>query len=820
MNRDLIRSLEQLLGNDGVLSTREDLLLYEYDGSVEVARPECVVFPRSTEDVVRIVALSNRHEVPLVGRGAGTGLSGGALARHGGILVVFSRMNQILGIDIENRRAVVQPGVVNLDLTRAVEHAGLHYAPDPSSQKACTIGGNVAENAGGPHTLAYGVTTNHVLGLKLVLPTGEEVQIGSSPLDATGYDLAGLFVGSEGTLALVTEITVKLTPLPETIKTLLAVFDSLDDATETVVDITSRGITPAACEMMDGWTLRAVEAYVHAGFPLDSAAVLLLEVDGLREAVEEQSESVAEVCRLHHAREVRVARDAQERDLLWKGRKNAFGAIGRICPTYYVQDGVIPRTKLPATLRRITEIGRKNGFEIGNIFHAGDGNLHPIILFDARNEAEFKRVVTTAGEIIQFCIEMGGAITGEHGVGMEKDHLMPLSFSAVELDLMRGVRDAFNPKGLLNPGKIFPDEQRMRRDTRSTLAACGNDGPMSASAKISETRFADIVGPDYVALDPEILSSFEIDGVTPAAVARPGSAQEVADLVRLAAAENLAVIATGSRSKLGIGMPPARYDVAIDMTRLDAIVAYDPGDLTLAVKAGIPLHKLASMLEEQRQFLPLGVPFFDRTTVGGTIATGVDTPLRQLFGTARDYLLGMEFVTGEGNLTKSGGRVVKNVTGYDLHKLMIGALGTLGIITKINFRTFPLPAASRGFVATFVTAEAALGFRHRIARSALAPSTIEILSPGVAELFYSDAASRIEPAALRPDLLSNAKWTLTSGYAGSDRVLRVTKRICVEWRKKPVRPISWCSRTISRLRGAGCGNLFRLRSHLHRRRRS
>jgi glycolate oxidase FAD binding subunit len=294
---------------------------------------------------------------------------------------------------------------------------------------------------------------------------------------------------------------------------------------------------------------------------------------------------------------------------------------------------------------------------------------------------------------------------------------------------------------------------------------------MSASAKISETRFADIVGPDHVALDPEILSSFEIDGVTPAAVARPGSAQEVADLVRLAAAENLAVVATGSRSKLGIGMPPARYDVAIDMARLDRIVAYDPGDLTLGVEAGIPLHKLASVLKEQRQFLPLAVPFFDRTTVGGTIATGVDTPLRQLFGTARDYVLGMEFVTGEGNLTKSGGRVVKNVTGYDLHKLMIGALGTLGIITKINFRTFPLPAASRGFVATFVTAEAALDFRHRIARSALAPSTIEILSPGVAELFYSDAAARIEPAALRPNLLSNAKWTLTSGCAGSDHVL-------------------------------------------------
>jgi glycolate oxidase len=456
MKRELIRSLETFLGPDGVLSSREDLLLYEYDGSVEMARPECVVFPGTTEDVVRIVELANRYQTPLVGRGAGTGLSGGALARHGGIIVVFTRMNRILGIDAENRRAIVQPGVVNMDLTRAVEHAGLHYAPDPSSQKACTIGGNVSENAGGPHTLAYGVTTNHVLGLQLVLPTGKVVRIGSSALDAAGYDLTGLFVGSEGTLALVTEIIVKLTPLPEAVKTLLAVFDALDDATETVADITSRGITPAACEMMDGWTLRAVEDYVHAGFPLDSAAVLLIDVDGLREAVEEHAQSVAEVCRSHNARDVRVAKDAKERDLLWKGRKNAFGAIGRICPTYYVQDGVIPRTKLPATLRRINEIGKKNGFEIGNIFHAGDGNLHPIILFDARKPGEFERVVSTATEIIQFCIEMGGAITGEHGVGMEKDHLMPLLFTEAELGLMRRVRDAFNPVGILNPGKIFP----------------------------------------------------------------------------------------------------------------------------------------------------------------------------------------------------------------------------------------------------------------------------------------------------------------------------------------------------------------------------
>ncbi|MGB6718751.1 MAG: FAD-linked oxidase C-terminal domain-containing protein, partial [Candidatus Acidiferrales bacterium] len=368
----------------------------------------------------------------------------------------FARMNRILEIDIENQRAVVQPGVVNSDLSAAVAHAGLHFAPDPSSQKACTIGGNVSENAGGPHTLAYGVTTNHVLGMQLVLPDGQPIRIGGKSLDAPGYDLCGLFVGSEGTLALVTEVTVRLTRLPEAIKTLLAIYDRIDDATESVVEITARGITPAACEMLDGWTLRAVEAWVHAGFPLDSAAVLLIEVDGMREAAEEHAAQITEVCKLHGAREVRVARDAKERDLLWKARKNAFGAVGRLSPTYYVQDGVIPRTKLPQTLREIDRIGKENGFEIGNIFHAGDGNLHPIILFDARDPQQFQRAVSTADAIIRFCIEMGGAITGEHGVGMEKDRLMPLLFTEADLALMRTVRDAFNPVGRLNPGKIFP----------------------------------------------------------------------------------------------------------------------------------------------------------------------------------------------------------------------------------------------------------------------------------------------------------------------------------------------------------------------------
>jgi glycolate oxidase len=431
-------------------------MLYEYDGSVEIARPTCVVFPTNTAEVVSLVEIAKRHQTPIVGRGAGTGLSGGALARKGGIIIGFSRMNRILDVDAENQRAIVQPGVVNSDLSAAVAHLGLHFAPDPSSQKACTIGGNVSENSGGPHTLAYGVTANHVHALQVVLPTGELVRLGSAAPDPIGYDLTGLFVGSEGTLGLVTEITVKLTRLPESVKTLLAIFDAVDDATESVVDITARGITPAACEMLDGWTIRAVEAYIHAGFPTDSAAVLLIDVDGLQEAAEAQAIAVAEVCKAHRAREVRIARDSRERDLLWKGRKNAFGAVGRLSPTYYVQDGVIPRTKLPATLRRIDEIGKRHGFEIGNIFHAGDGNLHPIILFDARSAEQFQRAVAASDEIIQFCIEMGGSITGEHGVGMEKDRLMPLLFSETDFALMRRVRDAYNPAGLLNPAKIIP----------------------------------------------------------------------------------------------------------------------------------------------------------------------------------------------------------------------------------------------------------------------------------------------------------------------------------------------------------------------------
>ena len=449
------KRLAKLLGPRGYLDRPEDLTHYESDGSVDKHQPDMVVFPRSTEEVAAIVRIAAEFDVPLVGRGAGTGLSGGAIPRQGGITVAFARMNRILEIDLENERAVVQPGVVNLDITLAVQSAGYFYAPDPSSQRACTIGGNVAENAGGPHTLAYGVTTNHVLGLELVLPDGSVVGTGGAP-DLPGYDLTGLLTGSEGTMALVTKIIVRLMRRPEMVKTALAIYDSNEDAGRTVAEITARAITPVAVEMLDGVMLRMVEEATHAGYPMDAAAVLLIELEGMREAVEEQVEEVREACKISGAREFRVARSAEERELLWKGRKNAFGAVGRVSPTYYVQDGVVPRTQIAPTLQFINQVAAKHGLTISNIFHAGDGNLHPIILFNPRVPGDLEKARAAGEEILGYCIAAGGSITGEHGVGMEKNELMPQQFSPATLETIGRLKLLFDPADRLNPGKVLP----------------------------------------------------------------------------------------------------------------------------------------------------------------------------------------------------------------------------------------------------------------------------------------------------------------------------------------------------------------------------
>jgi glycolate oxidase len=449
----LHQRIESLLGPLGYLYKPEDLTLYEYDGGVDKSRPDMVVFPQSTADVVSIVKIAAEYNLPIVGRGAGTGLSGGAIARAGGIVISFARMNQILEIDLANERAIVQPGVVNLDITMAVDAQGYFYAPDPSSQRACTIGGNVSENAGGPHTLCYGVTTNHVLGIEAVLPDGTVIETST---EGEGYDLTGILVGSEGTMVLVTKVIVRLMRKPELVKTLLAIYNCAEDAGETVEKITAHAITPAAIEMMDGVMLRMIEEATHAGYPMDAAAVLLIELEGLRETVEEQVEQIREACLSCRAREVRVARDSTERDLLWKGRKNAFGAVGRASPSYYVQDGVVPRTQIAPTLKFIHEVGDRYGFRISNIFHAGDGNLHPLILFDHHVPGELERVKQASDEILDHCIAVGGSITGEHGVGMEKMEMMGHQFAPDTLEMIARFKKLFDPGCRLNPGKVLP----------------------------------------------------------------------------------------------------------------------------------------------------------------------------------------------------------------------------------------------------------------------------------------------------------------------------------------------------------------------------
>ena len=463
MDKSVLNDLAAIVAPQPLLTQPEDMLVYECDGhTLDKAPPDVVVFPTCTQQVVDIVKLANRHDIPFVARGAGTGLSGGALALEGGIVIEMCRMNKILEIDYGNQRAVVQPGLVNLHLSLAVSDGGFYYAPDPSSQGSCTIGGNVAENSGGPHTLKYGVTTNHVLGLEVVLPNGELVHFGGAVLDTPGYDLTGLFVGSEGTFGIVTSVTVRIMRKPQAVKTLLAFFDTVEAASNAVSGIIGAGIIPAAIEMLDNLAIQAVEAAIQAGLPLDAGALLLIELDGIDDGMEADAQRIADICEQNDCQNVRVAQDDAERALLWKGRKEAFGAIGRLTPNYYTHDGVIPRTRLPEALTRLQIISHRHGLRIANVFHAGDGNLHPLVLYDERDEEEVERVHKAGHDILQTCVDLGGVLSGEHGIGLEKKNCMPWLFSEADLDVMRRVRQVFNPRELCNPNKVIPLRGRCR----------------------------------------------------------------------------------------------------------------------------------------------------------------------------------------------------------------------------------------------------------------------------------------------------------------------------------------------------------------------
>jgi glycolate oxidase len=458
MNRDdLIERLGEIVGPENVLSSHMDLMLYSYDASLEKGKPDVVVLPDSTAEVSKMMALAHNEKIPILGRGSGTNLTGGTIPVKGGIVVHFSRMNRILEIDVPNRTATVEPGVITLDLQTAVSKMGLVYQPDPASQKVSTIGGNIAENSGGPHCLKYGVTSNHVQGLELILDDGTVIETGGKSWDNPGYDLTGLFVGCEGTLGLVTKAILKLERAPEAVKTMLAIYDTIEDGANTVSAIIAEGIIPATLEMMDNTVMRAVEETIKVGYPLDAAAILIIELDGMPEGMDERARRIMAVCEQNNVREVKIAKDEAERAMLWAGRKGAFGAVGQVRPSYLCCDGTVPRTKLPEVLNKVIAIGEKYDLPIGNVFHAGDGNLHPLIMFDERDADEKERVIKASTEILKACADAGGTISGEHGVGLEKLKETAFIFCQEDLELERKIKRAFDPQGLINPGKMIPE---------------------------------------------------------------------------------------------------------------------------------------------------------------------------------------------------------------------------------------------------------------------------------------------------------------------------------------------------------------------------
>jgi glycolate oxidase len=456
MDAAFLAELRGVVGADAVLHEPYQLLTYECDALPHLREsPSAVVLPASAAEVQSVVRLCARNGIPFVARGHGTGLSGGALPVKGGVVIALSRLNRVLEVDLDNQRVTVEPGVTNLEITKQVAPFGYYYAPDPSSQQVCSIGGNVAENSGGVHCLKYGFTTHHVLGVEAVLPDGEIVHLGGTLVDTPGPDLLGLVIGSEGTLAVVTKVIVKVLRKPQAVQTLLAAFDSIDAAGGAVSDIIGAGIIPAAIEMMDALAIQAAEAAVHPNFP-PADTVLIVELDGPAEEVSGLFPLVHDICTRRGASTVEVAQNDEQRMRIWRGRKAAFAAMGRVSQNYYVQDGVVPRTRLPEVLKRIKELSERSGLGIANVFHAGDGNLHPLICYDERVPGEADRAVAAAAEILAYCIEAGGSLTGEHGIGADKSRYMPTMFSADDLDVMQRVREAFDPRGLSNPGKVFP----------------------------------------------------------------------------------------------------------------------------------------------------------------------------------------------------------------------------------------------------------------------------------------------------------------------------------------------------------------------------
>ena len=649
LNETAELALKSLLSSNQVTTDPVELITYEMDATQDRGLPDAVVFPHTANEVSQVIAWANEHQVPIVARGAGTGLSGGAVAHQGGVILAFSRMDDILDFNNAGRSAVVEPGVVNLNLDELAVSNNLYFPPDPASGRTSTLGGNLAENAGGPHCFKYGVTTNYVNGMEVVLADGQVVQVGGATLDYPEYDLAGLLTGSEGTLGVITKINLRLVCNPPGVKTLMAAFESVEQAGGAVSDVIAAGLVPAAMEMMDQKIAVIIEDYAHPGIPTDAGALLIAEVDGYPASLTPQIKEISDILESNGGRDLRIAQTDEERDRIWFARKSAAGAIARLAPAYYLVDGTVPRSLVAEALAISNRICDEHELQVGYVFHAGEGNLHPLILMYPEDEEQVARVLQAGREFIQEIVRLGGSITGEHGVGIEKRSFMSLMYSPAELGIIKDVKRAFDPHNLLNPDKIFPE-----------------DVPDITISETSPNR--------------------------PVGTFNPATADEASAGLAALSSASQPVYITGTH---GDGNTTHLPDgVTLSTHNLSGIYDYAPDDLYITAGAGTTLSELQTSLAKDGKFLPLLSPW-SQSTLGGILAANLNAPLRMRYGGFRDQVLAMTIVLGDGRLIRAGRPVVKNVAGYDLPKVLIGSHGTLGLIAEVTFKITAQPRARR-----------------------------------------------------------------------------------------------------------------------------
>ncbi len=690
MKEHELLSLKTLLPKGQVFTDRASLVSYEVDAGMDRGVPEGVVFPRSTEELVRVVRWAAERSVPLIARGAGTGLSGGAVAERGGIIVEFSHMKRILEVDEHGRSAVVEPAVINLALDEQVKMKGLYFPPDPASQRVSTIGGNVAENSGGPHCFKYGVTSNYVIGMDVVLADGRSVRVGGRALDYPAYDLCGLLTGSEGMLALMTSITVRLVRNPPAIKTLLAVFDSVEQAGIGVSAIIAAGLVPATMEMMDQKIIQIVESFAHAGLPTEAQAILIIDVDGYVASLDQQIAEVSRILLAHGGRDLRVASSPEERTQIWFARKSAAGAITRLAPSYYTVDITVPRSLLTETLFEVNQVCDRYGLRVGYVFHAGDGNLHPMIMIPNPEDRDLVERVHSAGrEMVELAVSKGGSLSGEHGVGIEKRQYMPLMFNEVELAAMWDIKEVFDPQNLLNPGKIFPVRIAQAHHPTENTRRGGSGVEKGGDACVAQS--GNMAGNDHPPFRDEGNASVPTPLHTaPAPTGQattvqgntlsPTSAEEAANILLSAT-----VARRGVRIRGCAGTLQERGDalaLVLSTTQLKGIKTYAADDLYVTVGAGTTLAEIQAFLAPEQKQVPLATPW-PETTIGGLIATNVNAPLRMRYGSIRDLVLCATVALADGRVLRVGRPVIKNVAGFELVKVFVGSQGTLGLIIDV-----------------------------------------------------------------------------------------------------------------------------------------